>query len=294
MDIRQLRVFLAAAETGSISRAAARLRVAQPSVSQQIHRLERELGTPLFDRLSRGVALTDAGRALLPRARAILDAVREARDALDADVERGVGRFAVGAIPTMAPYLLPPVLAALRDEFPAAHLTVREDLTESLVELLIDNRLDAAVMSTPIDSDLIELDVVGSEAMVVVSPATPPLHGPAEISLTDLRDLPRVSLHEMHCLGQQISAFCAERRVSSTVVCHTTQLSTVLELVRLGMGVSIVPEMAARRDESAERRYARFRRGGPRREIAVARRAGRRVSRIADRFANLVAAQLAA
>ncbi len=294
MDIRQLRCFVAAAEAGSFSRAAERLKMAQPSLSQQIHKLESGVGARLFDRLGRGVAPTDAGRALLPRARAILAAVREAHDALDADVGRGVGRFAVGAIPTMAPYLLPPVLADLRDEFPGAEITVREDLTENLVEHLIDNRLDAALMSTPVDHDLIELDVVGSEPMVVVSPADPALYTSAEISIADLRALPRVSLHEMHCLGQQISGFCAQRRVGPNIVCHTTQLPTLLEFVRLGLGVSIVPEMAAKHDRSPDRRYARFKRQAPRRDIAVARRSGRSISRVADRFANLVAARLIA
>ena len=86
----------------------------------------------------------------------------------------------------------------------------------------------------------------GLAGQLVVSPADPALHAGAEISLADLRQLPRVSLHEMHCLGQQISGFCSQRRVGPNVVCHTTQLSTLLEFVRLGLGVSIVPEMAAR------------------------------------------------
>ena len=292
MELHQLRYFVAAAEAGSISRAADRCHVAQPSLSQQIRKLEDSLGTRLFDRLGRGIALTDAGRALLPRARTILAEVEDARSNLRADMDRGVGRLVVGAIPTMAPYLLPGVIADLRTEFPDCELVVREDLTERLVEAIVDNELDAAVVSTPIDDDLVELEVVGEESMLVVSSASTPAIEGAEITLDDLRAVPRVSLHEMHCLGQQITGFCSMHRIGANIVCRTTQLATLLELVRLGLGVSIVPEMAARHDASPDRRYARFKRTGPRREIAIARRTGRTPSRTAQRFAELIAAAI--
>ena len=114
MEITQLRYFVATAEAGTISRAAERCGVAQPSLSQQIRKLEQTLGQRLFDRLGRGVALTDTGRALLPRARQILAAVHDAQTHLGDDVEQGAGRLVIGAIPTMAPYLLPPALKIIR------------------------------------------------------------------------------------------------------------------------------------------------------------------------------------
>jgi len=292
MELHQLRYFVACAEAGSMSRAAERCRVAQPSLSQQIRRLEDGLGVRLFDRLGRGVALTDEGRALLPRARSILSEVEDARSNLGADVERGVGRLVVGAIPTMAPYVLPGVLADLRRTYPEIELVVREDLTERLVESIVDNRIDAAIVSTPIDHDLVELEVVGEEPMLVVSSASAPLAPAGEISLADVRSVPRSSLHEMHCLGQQITGFCVTHRIGANVVCRATQLATLLELVRLGLGISIVPEMAARHDTSAERRYSRFRRSPPKREIAIATRSGRSASRAADAFASLVRASV--
>lgn len=288
MELHQLRYFVATADAGSMSRAAEHCRVAQPSLSQQIKRLEVSLGARLFDRLGRGVALTDAGRALLPRARRILSDVDDVRAGLEHDVDQGMGHFSVGAIPTMAPYLLPGVLADLRRALPACEITVREDLTDRLIDMVVDQTLDAAIVSTPIEHDAIELEVVGAESMLVVAPASGPLEHAGEISLPDLRELPRVSLHEMHCLGQQISAFCSMRRVGGNVVCRTTQLTTLMELVRMGLGVSIVPEMAVQASTGTQLRCARLKRGGPMREIAIARLLGRSGSRAADTFSALV------
>lgn len=360
MDLHQLRYFVAAAEAGTISRAAERSNVSQPSLSQQVRRLEETLGVRLFDRLGRGVALTDAGRALLPRARRILAEVEEAAAAVQVEVEEGRGRLAVGAIPTMAPYLLPPALAGLRQTFPECELIIREDFTEHLVEALVDNAIDVGIMSTPVEHELIEVEVIGREPMLVVAPAgeghpvrwgstsdasagaappsglqatpgpprppttrktrlaspavrararplAPSVGGPAtpgrapgpgvgsdsdplppEIRLTDLRGRPTISLHEMHCLGQQISGFCASRRLGPNIVCRMTQLGTVLEFVRLGMGISIIPEMVAMGDTCPERRYLRFRdeEEPPTREIAIAWRRGRTRSRLAIELAR--------
>lgn len=292
MDILALRYFVAVSEAGSISRAAVRCKVSQPTISQQIKQLEDTLGVKLFDRLGRGVALTDAGRALLPRASALIEQMHEIETAMRSDLESGRGRLAVGAIPTMAPYLLPAPIAELRRRFPECELEVREDLTENLVEALVDGELDLAVMSTPIDHPLINLRVIARETLVVVAPADSPLCETDFISLADLRQQATVTLHEMHCLGRQISEFCAAKRIAGSVSCRMTQIGTLLEFVRLGLGVSIVPELVARRDTAKDRRYLPFRRGGPAREIALATRRGRSTGALADAFSASVATHL--
>src|SRR5262245_61617931 len=129
MELHQLRYFVAAARAGSFSRAAESCHVSQPSLSQQIQKLECGLGQPLFHRLSRRVALTDAGRALLDRAISILAAVDEAESLLQSGDGAGPGRLAIGAIPTVAPYLLPSALEALTRRHPGAEVLVREDVT---------------------------------------------------------------------------------------------------------------------------------------------------------------------
>lgn len=281
MEIHQLRYFVACAETGSMTGAAKRSHVSQPSLSQQVKKLEQELGVPLFDRLGKGVALTDAGRALLPRARRILRELDDTHENLRVQVESGAGVLSIGAIPTIAPFLLPPVLARLRREFPKCVLRVKEDLTARLVDAVAQGELDVAITSTPINHDRIDVEVVGSEPLLVVTPSKHPLAGLANITHADLREQATITLHEMHCLGEQIGAFCTKTRLRPDVVCKTTQLSTVLELVRLGLGVSLIPAMAAARDDARSRVYVPFARQPPSREIALIWRRGRTRPRVA-------------
>lgn len=291
MELHQLRYFVAVAETGGFVKAAQRCGVTQPSLSQQIRKLEAELGVTLFDRSSRGAVPTEAGRALLPRAQRILSEVRETVAGVKEDVEAGRGPLSVGAIPTIAPYLMPPVLSRFLRAHPDCELTVREDLTERLIEAVVDHELDAAVMSTPVDHPALDVQVIGREPLLVVAPAGSRL--PERLRVEDLTDEPAVVLHEVHCLGQQIADFCSAARLRRRIVCRSTQLPTVLSLVGLGLGVSIVPEMAAREDTSRSRVYRPLQ-GRPEREISIVRRADRSVSTLCRRFLDGVAEQLAA
>jgi LysR family hydrogen peroxide-inducible transcriptional activator len=293
MELRQLQYFVAAADAGTISRAAERCHVTQPSLSQQIIKLEEELGVVLFDRLGRGVALTDAGRSLLPRARGILAQIEDVESNLRTDLDEGRDRLAVGAIPTMAPYLVPALVARLRTKYPECEILVREDLSRNLVEAIVDNQLDVAIMSTPIEHKIIELQVVGDEPLLVVASSEDAISTGDEVALADLRARPAVTLHEMHCLGRQITEFCTARRLARNVVCRMTQIETLLECVRLGLGVSIVPTMVAAHDDNPGRRYLRFKRNAPTRDIALAWRTRRTRSRLAREFATLLGQHLA-
>jgi len=288
MDIRQLRYFVAAAETGSLSRAARRSHVTQPTLSQQIARLEAQLGSSLFDRLGRGVALTAAGRALLPRAKRILAEVHGVETELKGDVEAGAGSFAVGAIPTMAPYLLPPALRTLAEEFPRCDVSVREDFTERLVEAIADNELDCAVMSLPVEHELLEMERIGTEELLVVVPSGSRLCRDGSCTIASLREQPTVVLHDVHCLGRQIEDFCQSKDVGRRIVCRSAQIGTVQSLVGLGFGVSLIPEMAAAVDGDGTREYHRLSRAAPERDIAVAWRKGRSRTVVARRFVELV------
>lgn len=286
MELQQLRYFVAVAEQGGFSRAAEHCRVAQPSLSQQIRKLEEELGARLFDRMGRRVALTDAGRALLPRARRILAEVRDASQCLPGDLEAGHGRLAVGAIPTVAPYLLPPLLAVFRERFPHCELTVREDLTGRLVEGLASAELDVALASTPVDGTQVEVETIGRERLLL---AVPTGHALAEegkrAALADLATEPVIMLHEMHCLGQQIQGMCTMRRVRPRVVCRSTQLATVIRLVERGVGISLVPETARSGDALPGVTLVGLGREAPARDITVLWRKGRSRSRLATEFA---------
>ncbi len=244
MDFDQLSYFVATAECGNVTRAARRFRMAQPSLSHQIKKLEGFLGTPLFDRLGRGVALTDAGRALLPRARRILAEVHDAQQSVKREAAAGHGMLAVGAIPTMAPYLLPPALKQVQARWPRADMTIREDLTENLVDALVENQLDCILVSTPLRHELLDVEVLGEEMLLAVTPKSHPAVACGHMRLADFAGQAVVVLEEIHCLGRQIQGFCLTRRIAPRVVCRTTQLATVFDLVALGAGISLAPEMA--------------------------------------------------
>lgn len=288
MELHQLRYFVAVAETGSFREAAAQCHVAQPSLSQQIKKLERGLDRKLFDRLGRRSTLTESGRALLPRARAILTAVREAESDLSHDIEAGRGRLAVGAIPTIAPFLLPRPIRRFVGELPLAELSVCEDLTEVLVDRLLNAELDLAILSLPIDDSKIATATLLNEPLLVVAARAKDLAEKSEWKLDEFEGRPAVVLHEMHCLGQQIRGFCQGRGVKQRIVCHTTQLSTVQRLVALGLGISLVPRMCAVTDRSSRCVYRPLSGAEPSRVVVAAWRRGRQRSWLADRFLDKV------
>ena len=148
MEIHQLRYFVAVAEEGSFSRAAAKVRVAQPSLSQQIRKLEAEVGQPLFDRLPRSVVLTEAGRCLIDYARQILASIGDARRCVDELKGEIAGKVAVGAIPTIAPYVLPELVVTFQKHYPDVTLEIVEDVTKGVTRRIDAGELDVALAST--------------------------------------------------------------------------------------------------------------------------------------------------
>ena len=275
MEIHQLRYFLAVAEQGGMRQAARVCHVTQPSLSTQVQKLEDELGHRLFDRSSRGAELTEAGRSLLPRARQILGELSSTLDRVRADVETGRGQLRVGAIPTMAPFLLPPAVRRFQKQNPDAELTIREDVTEHLVEELAAARLDLAFMSLPLDDPRITTQHLFDEPLSVVMAKDDPLAQRKTIRPRDLRDRPPIVLHGMHCLGQRVRAYCEILGLAEHQQWKAAQLATVQEWVALGLGISLLPRMVAERDRSAKRVYRPLSNPVPTRAVVVAHAAGR-------------------
>src|ERR1700730_7905478 len=150
MELHQLRYFCAIAETGSFSRAAQHSHVSQPSLSQQIRKLEDELGAGLFDRLGRKVILTELGRAFLPRAQTVLRDLEAARSDVAERKTSMSGPICVGVIPTIAPYFLPPVLASFSRKYPQVRVTIVEEITPLLLERLRAGTMDVAIVALPL------------------------------------------------------------------------------------------------------------------------------------------------
>jgi LysR family hydrogen peroxide-inducible transcriptional activator len=249
MELHQLRYFVAVAETGSFTRAAEREGVTQPTLSEQILRLEGKthgLGRRLFDRLGRKVVLTDAGRELLGRAQAILGAVGEAERAVRDSAEGGLLR--IGAIPTVAPFVLPRAVTRFRKEHPAVQLQLKEDLTERLLGDLLAGDLDVAVMALPIRDDRLHVERLFSEPLLMALPPKHHLGARSEVKLADVVDEPFILLDDVHCFGDQVLSFCRRGGLEPRVVCRGEQIVTLLAMVAAGEGVSVVPEMAALAD----------------------------------------------
>lgn len=288
MEIHQLYYFVAVAETGGFSRAAERCNVAQPSLSQQIMKLERELGQKLFDRLGRSVALTEAGQLLLPRAKSILAEVQGIERRLSQEIDEGYGHLAVGFIPTIAPFLLPNVIKRFAENYPHAELSVHEDLTDALVNSLIEGKLDIGIMSLPVNNKLIVTEEICTEFLLVASSQHNSLITRASLKTKELEDFPFIALNEIHCLGEQVQSFCYQQDVNLEIVCYTSQLSTVHSCVALGLGVSLVPQILAASDNSNQLEYSAMNDVMPHRKIVAASHTSRHQSLLARQFIDLV------
>ena len=288
MEIHQLSYFVAVAETGGFSRAAQRCNVSQPSLSQQIMKLEQELGQQLFDRLGRTVTLTEGGQALLPRARAILAEVEEVKAGLSHQINQGHGHLKVGFIPTIAPFLLPPVIKELAKRYPQAELSVYEDLTAVLVHDLVQGKLDVAIMSLPINNKLIATEELFSEPLLVASANRYELIKRASLRAKELAQFPFIALNEVHCLGEQVQSFCYQQDADLEIVCYASQLSTLKSCIALGLGISLVPQMLAAGDTSGQVKYRPISDDPPHRRVVAATRIGRQPSFLSGQFVQMV------
>jgi LysR family hydrogen peroxide-inducible transcriptional activator len=243
MEIHQLRYFVAVAEEGSFSRAAAKVRVAQPSLSQQIRKLEAEVGQPLFDRLPRSVVLTEAGRCLIDYARQILTSIGDARRCVDELKDEVSGRLAVGAIPTIAPYVLPDLVGKFQNHYPEVTLEIVEDVTKGITRRVEAGELDVALASTCQQTPTLRRESLGNEPLLALAPQGHPLAKKTLVGLDDLKSQRFLLLHEMHCLSQQVHHLLEVRRLRPEIALAGSQLGTIANMVAAGIGVSIVPQM---------------------------------------------------
>ncbi|MFJ1703775.1 LysR family transcriptional regulator [Kitasatospora sp. NPDC088346] len=266
MQFQQLRYFVAVAETRHFTRAAEQVLVAQPSLSQQIRSLERELGAELFHRTRGGSTLTDAGQALLPLARRILADAESARLAVQETVQLRRGRVRLGAPPSLCTSLVPDVLRAYRARHPGVELVVREGGSRDLVRILADGGLDLALIIPPPAGEAAGLDVTEllSEDLVLVS-ADRAGRRPARIA--DLRERPLVMFREGYDLRETTVAACRAAGFEPRFAVEGGEMDAVLGFVRAGLGPAVLPGMVAARSGLAVTPFAA---PGPGRTIAVA------------------------
>ena len=289
MELHQLRYFCAVVDTGSFSRAAEQSHVSQPSLSQQILKLEDELGARLFDRLGRSVRLTELGATFLPRARAVLAELEAVRGEIVESKGSLGGSVTVGVIPTVAPYYLPPLLTSFSRSFPQSRLTVVEEITPVLLERLRAATIDIAILALPIRGHEFHSVPLLSEPLFAVVPKDHPLAGKRSVSLRDLRSESFLLLRDGHCFRETSVAACQRARLNPRVVFESGQFSSLVNMVGAGMGVSIVPEMAVQ--QHAACRYIRVDDEKAQRIVGAAVLRGRSLSRLQTAFLRHVEAK---
>lgn len=282
MELHQLRYFLAAAQTSSFSKGARQSFVSQPSLSQQIAKLESELNQPLFRRLGRRVALTPAGEQFVELAQRVLGSVEAAERAMH-ELKQGGGRLSIGAIPTIAPYLLPKVVASFAARHPSAQLEIHELLTRHLLDAVLAGTVDIAILAAPVADQRFAVRSIFSEPLLVCLPAMHRLAKHSTLSIKQIRDERFILLSEMHCLGKQMTEFCT-RNACFRIGCHTAQLATVQALIGLKQGISLIPAMARATLAAKGIVFRRLEDAAPTREVILVWRKNLKFTQLEESF----------
>ena len=267
LTLRQLRYFDALARHGHFGRAAEACKISQPAMSMQIKELEETLGGVLLERNARQVALTKFGVELAQRVRDILRSVDELGDFARASRDRLVGQLRIGMIPTIAPYLLPKVIENLTRMHPELDVHVRETVTPKLIQELAEGRLDTAIVALPVSEPSLTEVALFAENFLLVRPGQD--EGTPVPSSEMLREMRLLLLEEGHCFRDQALSFCNMQSPPREVL-DASSLSTLVQMVGAGIGVTLIPEMAVEVEtRSAPVSVARFKNPQPSRTIGM-------------------------
>ncbi|MFM1655572.1 LysR family transcriptional regulator [Brevibacillus sp. B_LB10_24] len=288
MELRQIRYVLAVADERSFSRAAARLHLAQPSLSQQIAKLEKDWGVLLFHRFPQQVELTDAGERFVKAARMILDQADGLEREMRAFASGQSGKLLIGSLPITGVYVLPPVISAFSSQYPGVELQLIEETSSKLEHLLVSGQLDFCLLTLPIENQSLEIEKAIREEIYL---ALPPQHQWAqreELDAAELAREPFILLKQGQGFRQICLNICEEAGFWPNVVFESSNIQTVQSLVAAGMGVSFAPEMITRSVWSTQPpRYVRLR-TRPTRTLIIAYRKDRHLSQPARAFIEQV------
>jgi LysR family hydrogen peroxide-inducible transcriptional activator len=271
ISIKQLRYLDAISRFGHFGKAAAHCAVTQPALSMQIQEMERDLGVQLVERRPKGASLTDAGREIARRGDRILKEVRDI-----ADFARQAGKpFAapikLGVIPTVAPYVLPPLLPLLRVKYPQLDLHVRETHTQQLIAELVDGILDLLLLALPVGHPEVETIKLIEDRFLLALPPDREVHGRIRATADLVKNDRLLLLEEGHCLRDQALAFCRLRKVDSIDTFGASSLSTIVQMVANGMGLTFLPEISVALETMHSKiRVMRFTDPEPKRVLGLA------------------------
>lgn len=287
MDLRQLRYFAEAADAGSISAAATRCSISQPSLSQQIMSLEEEIGEQLMERRPRGIELTAAGELLLRHAKRLLREESILREQLRARSELQMGKVHFGIIPTLAPYLLPRLLGEFQREYPSIEIEILEDRTSSLIKEIVSGKIEFAILSDISEKEQnkysLQVRELFKESLQLAVHESHPIAGQSlapsakSINMNEL-----IHLKDGHCLRDQVLKACSIHECNSRLQCD--QLETAIAMVGANLGIAVVPNLAIQGRKAHNVIFRKFARPTPRRTIYLLHRSGTQLSKAAKKL----------
>jgi LysR family hydrogen peroxide-inducible transcriptional activator len=287
MELHQLRYAVAIADTGNFTRAAERSNITQPSLSQQILNLEKEIGHKLFHRLGRKAVVTEAGTVFLERARRILFEIENASKELS-DHPSLDRKITIGAVPTVAPYLLVPLIARCRRELPNLTIHLREDFRSDLVRAVIEGDLDLAIVPQPVKDHRLSIEPLMTEPLLLIVGKDHPFASRSEINLNDLAEETFVTMGDSSTLSGQIRSFFGDHNFAPKIGYRCAQVATLKAFVAMGAGISILPQVDRLPEDLNSLTYLKLSGSAPKRELVVIRHMQRYQSRGAEQFLTVL------
>lgn len=270
-SLKQLRYFEAVARFNHFGRAAEHCAVSQPALSMQIQELEKNLGLQLVERRSKGVRLTVEGKEMALRASRILAEVRDLTDFARQRASLLSGALHLGVIPSVAPYVLPPLLPILREQYPGLDLHIRETQTQVLLQQLLDGTLDLLLLALPVNHPEIETARLFEDRFLLALPRTHRTQGRVRATADLIKGDRLLLLEEGHCLRDQALTFCQLRQVDSINTFGASSLSTIVQMVANGLGLTLLPEISVDLEtRHADIRIMRFAEPEPSRTLGLA------------------------
>ncbi|HEY3179051.1 MAG TPA: LysR family transcriptional regulator [Casimicrobiaceae bacterium] len=284
INLRQLRAFMTIGVLGSFTRAADALHTTQPALSAQIRELEAELGLRLFDRNTRSVSPTQAGRDLLPIVEKILADIGVVAAHAQNVVQRNIGRIAIAALPSVSSTLLPQAVVRFRTQFPGVTVALKDSLAEGIVEMIRNDDVDFGVTSSPASDAQLEFTPLASDRMVALLPRDHPLASARRLRLADLLDTPLILMNRDSSVRRIVDAACVSLGRMATPAYEPAFMATAIGMVRAGLGATLLPSSALEIAAAADLVVQKLDAPELTRQIGVLRKRTRSLSPAADSF----------
>ncbi|GIP32445.1 LysR family transcriptional regulator [Paenibacillus sp. J2TS4] len=292
MELRQLQYAIQIAAEKNFSRAAEKLHIAQPSLSQQLSKLEKEIGVLLFQRNTNSVEMTYAGSVFVEKAQIILDKVAQLKKEMEDISQMRKGKLIVGSLPITGSHILPLVLPVFQQKYPEIEIQLVEETSSNLERLAANGQTDISLLSLPLsERTLSYLPLIEEEICLCVPPNHPLAHihpAPANVQMTALKEEPFILLKKGQGFRQITLDLCHSAHFEPQIVFESTNIDTVQSLVAAGMGVALVPKMVAREKGEANAPVYLPLAGRPTRTLVIAYRHGRYLSKAADAFISVL------